>query len=410
MPPIVKTCQQNGVLLTGVGGLLAGRRFAAYRQNVSTKRRSLNCDCKVSASHDFLQPLPPSVELETVEVMRALASANRALAELKGRAGSIPNAGILIDTLAMQEAKASSEIENIVTTQDELFQMDLMPDGQQSVAAKEVARYRAALKIGYQQLTDSGGLIRNRTLIEMYQFLKERGDGFRSTPGTALKNARTGEVVYTPPQDHNVIITAMSSLEKFINDDGLCGLDPLIKMALIHHQFESIHPFADGNGRIGRILNVLYLTKAGLLDFPILYLSRHINLHKAEYYQLLQSVREEGKWEFWVLYMLEAVEKTSHTTLQLVEGIKCIMADFKRRMRNDCPHLYSQDLLNNLFRHPYTRIEFVKDEVSVSRQTASKYLEQLVEKDFLVKYKSGRNNYYINKPLIDLFLQVHEVP
>ncbi|MGC6483827.1 MAG: Fic family protein [Synechococcus sp.] len=364
----------------------------------------------MSASHDFLQPLPPSVELETVEVMRALASANRALAELKGRAGSIPNAGILIDTLAMQEAKASSEIENIVTTQDELFQMDLMPDGQQSVAAKEVARYRAALKIGYQQLTGSGGLICNRTLIEMYQFLKERGDGFRSTPGTALKNARTGEVVYTPPQDHNVIITAMSSLEKFINDDELCGLDPLIKMALIHHQFESIHPFADGNGRIGRILNVLYLTKAGLLDIPILYLSRHINLHKAEYYRLLQSVREEGKWEPWVLYMLEAVEKTSRTTLQLVEGIKCIMADFKRRMRNDCPRLYSQDLLNNLFRHPYTRIEFVKDEVNVSRQTASKYLEQLVEKDFLVKHKSGRNNYYINKPLIDLFLQVHEVP
>lgn len=342
--------------------------------------------------------------------MRALAAANRALAELKGRAATIPNQGILIDTLALQEAKASSEIENIVTTQDELFQLDLFPDGLESGAAKEVARYRDALKLGLTQLLDTGGLIRNATLIEMYRFLKARSDGFRATPGTALKNDRTGEVIYVPPQDRNEIIAAMSSLEAFINDDEICHLDPLIKMALIHHQFESIHPFADGNGRIGRILNVLYLTRTGLLDIPILYLSRHINRHKAEYYKLLQAVREEGDWEAWVLYMLEAVEKTSRTTLALVEGIRKQMADVKQRMRTHLPKLYSQDLLNNLFRHPYTRIQFVRDDLGVTRQTAADYLEQLVEKGFLEKHKSGRSNYYVNTALVALFLQVSEGP
>lgn len=342
--------------------------------------------------------------------MRALAAANRALAELKGRAATIPNQGILIDTLALQEAKASSEIENIVTTQDELFQLGLFPDGLESGAAKEVARYRDALKLGLKQLLDTGGLIRNATLVEMYQFLKARSDGFRSAPGTALMNDRTGEVIYVPPQDRNEIITAMSSLEAFINDHEICQLDPLIKMALIHHQFESIHPFADGNGRIGRILNVLYLTKTGLLDIPILYLSRHINQHKPEYYRLLQSVREEGDWEAWVLYMLEAVEKTSRTTLALVEGIRKQMADVKQRLRTQLPKLYSQDLLNNIFRHPYTRIQFVRDDLSVTRQTAADYLEQLVEKGFLEKHKAGRSNYYINTALVTLFLQVSEGP
>lgn len=364
----------------------------------------------MSDSRDFLQPLPPSVELETVAVLRALAAANRALAELKGRAATIPNQGILIDTLALQEAKASSEIENIVTTQDELFQLGLFPDGLESGAAKEVARYRDALKLGLTQLLDTGGLIRNATLIDMYRFLKARSDGFRSTPGTTLMNDRTGEVIYVPPQDRNEIITAMSSLEAFINDDEICRLDPLIKMALIHHQFESIHPFADGNGRIGRILNVLYLTRTGLLDIPILYLSRHINRRKAEYYRLLQSVREEDDWEAWVLYMLEAVEKTSRTTLALVEGIREQMADMKQRMRTQLPKLYSQDLLNNLFRHPYTRIQFVRDDLRVTRQTAADYLEQLVEKGFLEKHKSGRSNYYINTALVALFLQVSEGP
>ena len=244
--------------------------------------------------------LPPPANLETVPVFKALAKANRALAELKGRAATIPNQGILIDTLSLQEAKASSEIENIVTTQDELFQADLQLEGPDSPAANEVALYRDALKLGYDRLLTSDGLITNRMLIEIFRLLKRRDDGFRVTPGTALKNDATGEVVYVPPQDAREIEAAMSALERFINEDERSPLDPLIKMALIHHQFESIHPFPDGNGRIGRILNVLYLTRTGLLETPILYLSRHITRTKADYYRLIQAVRTQGAWEEWI--------------------------------------------------------------------------------------------------------------
>lgn len=350
--------------------------------------------------------LPPPVNLETVPVLKALAKANRALAELKGRAATIPNQGILIDTLALQEAKASSEIENIVTTQDELFQADLQLEGPDSPAAKEVALYRDALKLGYDRLLTSDGLITNRTLIEIFRLLKRRDDGFRVTPGTALKNDATGEVVYVPPQDAREIEAVMLALERFINEDERSSLDPLIKMALIHHQFESIHPFPDGNGRIGRILNVLYLTRAGLLETPILYLSRHITRTKADYYRLIQAVRTQGAWEDWILYMLEAVADTAQTTLALVEGIRSQMADGKKRLRDELPNLYSQDLLNNLFRHPYTRIEFVVKDLKVSRQTAAKYLDMLAEKGFVTKHRSGRSNYYVNTDLVRLFLDV----
>lgn len=350
--------------------------------------------------------LPPPGNLETVPVLKALAKANRALAELKGRAATIPNQSILIDTLALQEAKASSEIENIVTTQDELFQADLQLEGPESAAAKEVALYRDALKLGYDHLLKSDGLITNRTLIDMFRLLKRREGGFRVTPGTALKNDSTGEVVYVPPQDAREIEAAMSALERFINEDEHSALDPLIKMALIHHQFESIHPFPDGNGRIGRILNVLYLTRAGLLEIPILYLSRHITRTKADYYRLLQAVRTQDAWEEWVLYMLEAVAQTAQTTLALVEGMRGQMASVKKRMRDELPNLYSQDLLNNLFRHPYTRIEFVVKDLEVSRQTAAKYLDLLAEKGFVAKHRSGRSNYYVNTDLVRLFLDV----
>lgn len=357
-----------------------------------------------------LPTLAPAVDLETVPILKALARANRALAELKGRAAIIPNQGILIDTLALQEAKASSEVENIVTTQDEIFQADIFPENPQSPAAKEVALYRDAIKFGLTRMRANGGIIANNTLIEMFQLLKRRGDSFRVTPGTALKHDRTGEIVYVPPQDANEIIVLMTALERFINQDEACTLDPLIKMALIHHQFESIHPFPDGNGRIGRILNVLYLTRAGLLEIPILYLSRHITQTKGDYYRLLQRVRDtngiHGAWEEWVLYMLEAVAGTAQTTLGLVEGIRQQMADVKRRLRAELPRLYSQDLLNNLFRHPYTRIEYVMNDLSVTRQTAAKCLDTLAQHGFVQKHKAGRNNYYINADLVRLFLHV----
>ncbi|WP_294535689.1 Fic/DOC family N-terminal domain-containing protein [uncultured Rhodoblastus sp.] len=360
-----------------------------------------------------LPDLPPPVDLDTVRVWKALAAANRALAELKGRAATIPNQGILIDTLALQEAKASSEIENIVTTQDELFQADLFPEGPQSAAAKEVALYRNALRLGHRQLAETQGIISNNTLIEMFRLLKGREDGFRDTPGTALKNDRTGEIVYVPPQDGAAVRAHMGALERFINDDAASPLDPLIKMALIHHQFESIHPFSDGNGRIGRILNVLYLTRTGLLDIPVLYLSRHITQTKADYYRLLQAVRDaEGPeaaaraWENWVIYMVQAVASTATTTLSLVEGIRFQMASVKQRMRAEMPKLYSQDLLNNLFRHPYTRIDYVVQDLKVTRQTAARHLDTLAEHGFVAKHQAGRSNYYINQELVRLFLDV----
>ncbi len=359
---------------------------------------------------DMLKPtyeiphLPPGADLETRPILKALIRANRLLAELKGRAQIIPNQSILIDTLTLQEARASSEIENIVTTQDELYRADLFPEGPGAAAAKEVARYRDALKLGFARLREKGNIISNNDLIDIFRMLKERDEGFRTTPGTALKNDQSGETVYVPPQDAQHIIAYMSALERFINDDAACDLDPLIKMALIHHQFESIHPFPDGNGRIGRILDVLYLTKVGLLDIPVLYLSRHIINTKGEYYSQLQAVRDHGAWQDWVLYMLEAVAETAAATLSLIEGMREQMAAVKQRLRAELPKLYSQDLLNNLFRHPYTRIEYVVNDLDVSRQTAAKYLDQLAEHGFVQKHQAGRNNYYVHTALIQLFL------
>lgn len=349
--------------------------------------------------------LPPKAALETEQVLRAAARAHRHLAELKGRASSIPNQGILIDTLFLQEAKASSEIENIVTTQDELFQASLFPENPASPAAKEVARYRDALRLGYDRLREQHGLITNNTIIAMFQILKRTDGAFRETPGTALKNEASGQLVYIPPQDGNLVREHMGCLETFINDNDLCDLDPLVKMAIIHHQFESIHPFPDGNGRIGRIINVLYLTRQQLLDTPILYLSRFITTNKSEYYRLLQVVRDTKKWEEWLLYMLKAVADTAIETLRLVEGIRSLMATFKNELRTNHKKIYTQDLLNTLFRHPYTRIEYVQKELQITRQTAARYLDTLCESGLLTKHKFGKSNFYVNEPLAALFFE-----
>jgi Fic family protein len=347
--------------------------------------------------------LPPPGELETKLVLKYAALAHRFLAELKGRAATIPNQGILIDTLSLQEAKASSEIENIVTTQDELFQAALFPENPSSPAAKEVALYRDALRSGLHDLHSKQGVISNNSIIAMFQILKRTDGGFRNALGTALKNDQTGEIVYVPPQGGYEVITYMTALEKFINADDMRHLDPLVRMAIIHHQFESIHPFPDGNGRLGRILNVLYLTQQGLLDIPILYLSRYITRNKGDYYKLLQSVRETGDWEPWLIYMLTAVAETSAQTIELIGGIRDLMARYKQEIRSEYSRIYSQDLLNNLFRHPYTRIDYLVNDIGVSRQTASKYLDQLAAGGLLVKHHSGRNVYFINAPLMELF-------
>jgi Fic family protein len=347
---------------------------------------------------------PPGVDFDTPGILKAAALAHRHLAELKGCAKSIPNQAILINTLALQEAKASSEIESYVTTQDELFQADLQLAQWVSPAAKEVARYREALTLGFEQMKQQQGLLTNGNLIAQFQLLKNSSEGFRRTPGTVLKNDRTGETVFVPPQDAAAVAQHMADLERFINtqSEGVVSLDPLVKMALAHHQFESIHPFSDGNGRVGRILCVLFLAKEGLLDAPVLYLSRYINRHKLDYYRLLQAVRDDGSWGEWVIFMLQAVAQTAQSTVQLVDGMRELMAHTKQRMRAELPKLYSQDLLNNLFRHPYSRIEFVQRDLGVTRQTAAKYLKQLASIGLVQEHSKGRAVYFINTPLVRL--------
>jgi Fic family protein len=277
---------------------------------------------------------------ETPAILKRLASSSRKLAELKGIAASMPNQGILINTLGLQEAKDSSEIENIVTTHDELFKDDVSPEAFANPSAKEVLRYRQALRVGFGLVRESGLLTSNH-IVQIQCELERNNAGFRKLPGTALKDG-AGRTVYTPPQDPAEIVALMTDLERFINDADLLDADPLIKMALIHHQFESIHPFYDGNGRTGRIVNVLFLVKAGLLDIPVLYLSQFIVRNKRSYYDLLQRVRVDDVWEDWVLYMLEAVEVTAGQTLRTVQAIKSSLMDYKHRIREQHKY-YSQD-------------------------------------------------------------------
>jgi Fic family protein len=345
--------------------------------------------------------LPLSIEFETKPILKKLNKAHQALAELKGVNGIIPNQSILISTLSLQEAKDSSAIENIITTHDDLFKSDVMAKQFSSLAAKEVYNYAAALRSGYEKVRNTG-LLTNNSILEIQSMLGASGGGFRKLPGTELRNERTGEVVYSPPQDASEIQQLMGNLEKFINDDLLSELDPLVKMAIIHHQFESIHPFYDGNGRTGRIINILYLVKRGLLDTPVLYLSRYINQKKNEYYRLLQSVRTDQTWEEWILYMLEGIEQTSQQTTVLIQKMRALMQHHKHKMRSELPKIYSQDLLNNLFRHPYTKIDFVMQELQVHRNTATKYLEELARIGLVVKHKIAKDSFYLNMDLFDL--------
>jgi len=336
---------------------------------------------------------------ESPTILKRLAAASRQLAELKGVAASIPNQEILVNILGLQEAKDSSEIENIVTTHDELFRDAAFPKEAVGGSAKEVLRYRQALRTGFEAISATG-LLTSKHIQDIQEALERNSAGFRKVPGTTLKDS-TGRVVYTPPQDAADIVALMTDLERFINDDALFEADPLIKMALIHHQFESIHPFYDGNGRTGRIINVLYLVKHGLLDIPVLYMSRHIVRTKSDYYRLLQTVRDEDAWEEWVVYLLTAVEETARQGIETVVAIRNALFDTKHRIR-DAFRFYSQDLINNLFTHPYTKIQLVERDLNVSRITATKYLDALAEAGFLEKRKIGRSNYYMNVALTEI--------
>jgi Fic family protein len=345
--------------------------------------------------------LPPPAELETKKILLQLAQSHRYLAELKGVSKTIPNQGILINTLPLLEAKDSSAIENIITTHDELYKEELFADFYGSSQAKEVQNYTRALRTGFETLGQTG-LLSTRQILDIQAEIEMNRAGFRKLPGTALINDRTGQTIYTPPDHHDAIVRLMSNLERFINDDSISALDPLIKMAVIHHQFESIHPFYDGNGRTGRIINILYLVLKGLLDIPVLYLSRYIIRNKDAYYRLLQLVRTDSAWEEWILFILKGIEETAQSTIVLIGEIRIMMLDYKARIRAN-HRFYSQELLNILFSHPYTKIEFLESELKIHRQTASRYLDELVQGGFLRLEKVGRHNFYINEPLFKLF-------
>ena len=352
--------------------------------------------------------LPLPYDLESKEVLKQLNKANMRLAELKGIAATIPNEQILISTLTLQEAKDSSEVENIVTTQDDLYKasVDLHKDFI-SAATKEVLNYREAIQQGFN-LVRTNKILRNNDIKQIQECLEYNHAGFRAVPGTALKRS-DGVVVYTPPQNKATIDTLMQNLEQFINDMEMCDLDPLIKMAIIHHQFESIHPFYDGNGRTGRIINVLYLVMNDLLDLPILYLSRYITRNKGEYYRLIQAVRDKNtnnadEWKQWIIFILKAVEETSTDTIAMVKGISKLMNEYKQVLRPLFGASYKHELLNNLFFHPYTKIDFLQKDMMLSRQTSAKYLDKIVEVGLLTKMKLGRENYYVNDRLMELFL------
>jgi len=349
------------------------------------------------------KPLPPDINLETKKVLKATLEAQRHLSELKGISQTIPNQGIILNTLPLQEAKDSSEIENIVTTHDSLYKADLENEESLDQATKEVKRYAVVLREGYEKVVKDGFLsIRHIKIVQ--EVIEENDAGIRKLPGTKLSNTNTGKIVFVPPQSKTVIDEALTNLEDYINDDSLSDVHPIIKMTVIHYQFESIHPFYDGNGRTGRIINTLYLVLKGLLDVPVLYLSRYIVKNKSDYYRLLQKVRTDNDWESWLLYMLEGVASTSIDTIKVITGIKELMIDYKHRIRKDYS-FYSQDLINHIFKHPYSKIAYLQTDLKVSRPTATKYLDELAEGGFLIKVKQGRDNYYINKSLIKLLTE-----
>ena len=341
--------------------------------------------------------LPLIQTIETQKVLKKAISANRALAKLNGVAKIIPNSQILINSLVLREAKDSSEIENIITTHDELFRAELDISSVTN-ETKEVEHYRQALLKGFAQVQEHKLLLK-RDIIAIQEELEQNDAGVRKQSGTVLRNMATGEVVFEPPQEYEVIQELLTNLEKYINEPN--ELDPLVNMAIIHYQFESIHPFYDGNGRTGRIINILYLILKELLDIPILYLSSYIIQHKADYYRLLQEVRTKENWEEWILYMLDGVEKTSLATIELINDIHVLMNETKVKIKSELPKIYSKDLVEILFMHPYTKIEFLVSGLDITRQTASKYLNQLEEIGIVSNTQIQNSKFYINDQLFD---------
>jgi len=350
-----------------------------------------------------LYAFPPERIAKSDALTGQLIMAHRRLAELKGFAPLLPNQDILLNILALQEAKDSSAIENIITSHDELFKQELDIPQFNNAAAKEVGRYSEALKLGFERITTKGKLtLDDLVAIQSTFVIGEPGSGIRTRPGTIVGNRATREVIYKPPQDYDQIVELLERLLIFFNEVVDGGLDPLIRMGLIHYQFEKIHPFYDGNGRTGRILNLLYLVQHGMLDLPILYLSRYIVREKSDYLAHLRTNPLDDNWEGWQKFMLHGVELTSTETIETIQKLRDLMADYQERIKTQLPKIYSLDLLNTLFKHPYTKIEFVIRDVGVNRVTAGNYLDVLTENGFLEKQKIWRSNYYVNPPLFKL--------
>lgn len=347
-----------------------------------------------------LAPLPPKAEIEAKPVLKKAIAAHTELARLKGYCSRLPNETILLNTIVLKEARASSEIENIITTHDELYQALVTDESRIGAETKEVLDYRSAVWRGYE-LLGKDGLITARLILSIQEELEKNNAGFRKQPGTALVNDRTGKTVYTPPDNEADILKLVKNFEEYVNTED--GVDPLIKMAVMHYQFESIHPFYDGNGRTGRILNVLYLVKERLIDSPVLYLSRYIIRNKARYYELLQRVRTQDEWQEWIAYMLTAVEETAKLTLETAHGIVDLMERTLEYAKEKLAKTtYSKELIELLFVQPYVKIEHLVANKIAERRTASKYLKELEEIGVLESYKAWRETIYINRKLMDV--------
>ena len=344
--------------------------------------------------------LPPKENIETNTILRKAVTAGRALAELKGLGGTIPNQAMLLNTIVLQEAQSSSEIENIITTTDALFKALTAKTTQIDAATKEVLRYREALSEGYRTLKKRPFLTTN-LFINIYQTIKENQSGIRNVPGTQIKNIATGEVIYTPPEGEAIIRNKLKNLEDYIHTDN--AIDPLIKLAVIHYQFEAIHPFTDGNGRTGRILNILFLVLKDILDFPVLYLSKYIIENKNDYYRLLRNVTEKTKWEPWILFMLEAMEQTATHTRKKIIAIRELLERTLKLAKERLPsRVYSKELIELLFHQPYTKGQFLVDADIAERKTSAEYLRELEKIGVLKSKKLGKENIYLNVKLFDL--------
>lgn len=354
---------------------------------------------------EYILPfLPPEYDFETVTVLKHLAAASRALAELKGYADTLPNKNILINAIMINEAKDSSAIENIITTHDELYQK-LAKENYNSPAAKEVINYRTAVWHGYEQMKKTGILTTNM-IVGIQSLIEENNAGIRKLPRTVLMNDATGDIVYTPPAGEHVLLEYMKNLEAYINDSTIHQVDPLVKLAIIHYQFESIHPFYDGNGRTGRIINILYLILNDLLDSPILYLSRYIIENKQDYYYHLRNVRETMQWEEFIIYMLVGIEKTSIATLELIKNINSFFEHTASRIKQELPNIYSKEFAELIFIEFYTKTNYIADGLNVTRKTAASYLKALEGIGVFQSEKIGKERIYRNTGLFNLVKKV----